>query len=539
VKYFERKRDIRIKQSLAVFFVFGMFLVYIAYINALPVQPFKPYTNIYIALMFAALVIIGYMCWFVIFNLKGPLKEKPSMSNYITVFGLFTALCLIIYMTGAYQSNAKILALIPPVMMAVRFGKRFGMITAVLCCMPLIINDMTYKNRIYNPYFEKDLLLISIILMLSWLIGELSDTEKTIRKEIEMLHSKLFKQHRFLLKIMETSFTGILLLDNNLNIKLINPAVIKILQIKNEHCLGLPVKEVVSDPEFINIIQLALNSKTPLRNHEIKINLDGYQKTLFINMKSLIIKTKKFIIVGITDITALKDQELLIMQHEKLAAVAQTAAGFAHELKNPLTTIKGFTQLLYRKKSIQTDDMNHLKIMLNEANRADRLIEDFLNFATPKAPDKKLSDINEVIKSAIAANKTGFDGSHISVKTRFAKKLPLIAIDANQIQQAFSNIIKNSIEAMENTEETLFISSLLLIDNEGRQWIKVKICDRGSGISPDVLKDIVTPFFTTKDSAAGLGLYIAYTIIDQHDGEIAVKTRKGKGSSFYITLPVQ
>ncbi|MCL4493119.1 MAG: ATP-binding protein [Nitrospirae bacterium] len=232
----------------------------------------------------------------------------------------------------------------------------------------------------------------------------------------------------------------------------------------------------------------------------------------------------------------------------KLASLGEIVSGIAHEIKNPLAGISCAVQVF--RSELDENDSKKVIIneILNQVNRLDRTVKDLLSYAKPKPPQLLLSGINDVMEKALFFVYPEAKKQNIAIETRIEKDIPDILMDTDQIQQVFLNIIINAIQSMP-AGGVLSIS----ISGKGYQEIKdeiggslncgriliIRFQDTGKGVAPEDLECIFEPFFTKKSKGTGLGLSISRKIIQEHGGEITVKSALGKGSVFTIYLPVK
>ncbi|WP_100399201.1 PAS domain S-box protein [Bacillus sp. FJAT-44742] len=226
------------------------------------------------------------------------------------------------------------------------------------------------------------------------------------------------------------------------------------------------------------------------------------------------------------DIHERKKTEQLLRRSEKLSALGQLAAAVAHEVRNPITTVKGFTQLLQGKVEFEYTDL-----MLSELDRVEIIINEFLTLAKPQAVHFKEEDVADVIHNILALVKTQAAMHSIEIQTYFQPDVLPIFCDSNQIKQVFLNILKNAIEAMPN-------GGLLKIEaREFSSYVEIEIEDDGIGISPERMRKLGEPFYSNKEKGTGLGLMVCYKIIEEHHGEIYFASEEGKGTTVTIRLP--
>jgi signal transduction histidine kinase len=229
----------------------------------------------------------------------------------------------------------------------------------------------------------------------------------------------------------------------------------------------------------------------------------------------------------------LRQTEKDLAHREKLAALGEMAASVAHEMRNPMTALRGFAQRMHRRMPENDPNRKYTEIIIEEVDRLARLIRDVLDYARLPEPEMQLNNINELIPEWIDLIKEDLGRHNILLKTNYTE-VPWLYFDPEQIKQVFLNIISNAIHAMEDNGGTLTITTTA--DNN---QVKLSISDTGPGIWPEIVKDIFNPFFTTKSGGTGLGLSIAHRILEDHNGDIKVQSQVGQGATFTIVLPLK
>jgi len=233
----------------------------------------------------------------------------------------------------------------------------------------------------------------------------------------------------------------------------------------------------------------------------------------------------------------LKRSKSYIRRADRLASLGTLTAGLAHEIRNPLVAIKTLTQLLPERLDDEEFRDQFLKIASGEVDRISSLVNELLDFARPSDPKLELEDIDTILDGMILLVSTETKKKQINIIKDYAPNLPHLHIDREQIKQVFLNILLNAIEATrENGKITA--KTRPFIRPGGEPYVQIEFTDTGSGIPEEYLEDIFNPFFTTKSTGSGLGLSISNQIIQDHRGYIDVESQLGKGSSFFINLPV-
>jgi two-component system sensor histidine kinase HydH len=239
-------------------------------------------------------------------------------------------------------------------------------------------------------------------------------------------------------------------------------------------------------------------------------------------------------IILLRDITEIEHLKREMVRKERLASIGSLAAGVAHEIRNPLSSIKGFaTYFKERYRNVQ-EDQKIADIMIGEVERLNRVIGQLLEFARPMDLKIVPSSVLELVSHSLKMIEKQAAAKHIVINSGGLTNDPCYAsIDPDKIGQVMLNICLNAIEAMDEGG-TL---SVAIENNDNRSKIIVRVSDTGDGITEEDLAHIFDPYFTTKQSGTGLGLTIVHKIIEAHAGEIKVESKPGGGTTVSVTLP--
>ncbi len=259
---------------------------------------------------------------------------------------------------------------------------------------------------------------------------------------------------------------------------------------------------------------------------------DGRKHNLLITT-SPVMGTNHYILVQ-RDITEFKNLEKQLYDSQKLAALGQLSAGIAHEIRNPLSSIKMSLQILTKRINPEGNDLKRFKIAEKEVDHLEMLVNNILAFAKPVEPKKAPADLSKVLEQAIALAEKGITDKKIDVQTEFAD-IPPVAVDAAMMADAFLNVIRNAVEA---SKEYGKIKVSLRYAYETNQSVVVEIKDDGGGIDAEDMPHIFNPFFTRKNYGTGLGLSLVKKIIDIHQGMIDIFSKKNEGTKVLIVLPL-
>lgn len=235
--------------------------------------------------------------------------------------------------------------------------------------------------------------------------------------------------------------------------------------------------------------------------------------------------------IGATqDVTDQKVADELLLHSEKLAAVGQLAAGIAHEIRNPLTSLKGFLQLL--PSSPQDVQTRYCGIMRDELQRIGTIVDGLLFLAKPQTLSFSLTDIREKLTEVVALLATQAALCNVQIITDFRAGVPSIWCEGNQMKQVFINIVTNGIESMPDG------GTLTIWAEATERHITIAFRDEGIGIAQETLKRLGDPFYTTKEQGTGLGLVVSRNIIHSHQGRLHIDSELGAGTTVYIQLPL-
>ncbi|HWO96680.1 MAG TPA: ATP-binding protein [Bacillus sp. (in: firmicutes)] len=216
-------------------------------------------------------------------------------------------------------------------------------------------------------------------------------------------------------------------------------------------------------------------------------------------------------------------------QAEKMYVLGELAASIAHEVRNPMTVIRGFMQLL-NNQEMQKKNQEYMKLVIDELDRAESIIEDYLSYARPQIEKKEAIEIGELVKQIINIIEGFAIMENVEISHRIEDSLAVMG-DSKKLGQALINIVKNGIEAMPEG------GTLQIHSYKRNDYVIIDITDNGVGMGREELARLGNPFYSTKDKGTGLGLMVSYRIIETMNGKVQVYSKKGKGTKFSIVLP--
>jgi len=233
----------------------------------------------------------------------------------------------------------------------------------------------------------------------------------------------------------------------------------------------------------------------------------------------------------------MEDANRRLIQAEKLASIGRIAASIAHEIRNPLTSVKLNIQKLMQNEQLDDEDKEHLSISQEGIGQIEKFIKELLNFTRVSDLNPERFSVVQIVEESLKMMRNSFQEKRIVLEKTFAADLPAVVVDGDKIRQVFLNILWNAVEAVE--EGGKIGLALSRVKENGVSRIKVRISDDGCGIPEKDWENIFEPFYTTKPSGFGLGLSNARKIVEQHRGSIRVTKTKGKGTTFEVRIPCE
>lgn len=331
---------------------------------------------------------------------------------------------------------------------------------------------------------------------------------------------------------------GVILFDTEFKLTDISDMACRLLGFSRYDVLNKPMDEIFeSIPLDHRLVQKSILDGIMVRNHAVSWTNNQQRYELLID--SSLLRDNRGELAGgyitFKDVTNLRSLEEQVQRSDRLAMIGQIAAGAAHEIRNPLTSIKGFMQVFKNTfmENGMTKEQQYADIMLTEIDRINELVSEFLLLSKRKDVNYQLLDVPSVLKDILPIIQGEALLHGVTVQYEALLNLPKIVADRELLKQVFLNICKNGIEAM---GEGGTLSIFEKVDQEDRK-IHIEIHDTGPGIPHFVIDKIFDPFFTTKSSGTGLGLSVCQRIIHDLGGAIRVSS-KGFGTTFTVSLPI-
>jgi two-component system sensor histidine kinase HydH len=334
--------------------------------------------------------------------------------------------------------------------------------------------------------------------------------------------------------VVENVPIGLLALDNHGRIAAFNHGAESILQLSASKVIGREAKQILP-AELLEEIKHSQNRDGVIEKEIECSTSEGNIVPLEIGASRLKDEDDVFLgnVLLFKDLTEVRSLRREVARSQRLASVGRLAAGVAHEIRNPLSSIKGFATYFKERYPDRPDDQQTADIMIQEVDRLNRVVGQLLEFAKPVSVKPKPISLQALLNDSIKLIKDRAAEKGISVQTQNNTQVDEARIDPDRINQVLLNLYLNAIDSMESGGELK-----VEISSDGQHHdIVIRISDTGRGISRENLSKIFEPYFTTKSTGTGLGLAIAHNIVAAMGGQITVKSAPGRGTNFSVRLP--
>lgn len=466
--------------------------------------------------------------------------KTPSLLTifaYIQIVVDVISEVVLIYLTGGIESWFSFTFLLSIISASVVLNRRASYYTASLSSIlyglliefqfyyllpPSTVNIFTARDYLYNVFAH-----IMAFYLVAFLSGYLSGRLHIITQTLQKQDTYIDNLKALSRDIIESMPSGVFTTDLNLGIGIFNSSAQRITGNTYADAIGKTPQDIFP---FLKNIEI----KESRERVEGKIQNKG--KTIHIGMRFSPLKNSEGMPIGIMgifqDLTEIKTMEAEIQKKEKWAFIGELSALIAHELRNPLASLKASVEMLREKKVSEQHSDQLMKIALSEMERLNGIVTDFLIYAKPQQPRKDFFDVHQSIRDLVTllrSSKT--DKKNIKISENFTGEL-FITGDAKQLQQVFWNLGINAVDAISDSGD-------IVISTEKKDnTVEIVFRDAGNGISEKDIDKIFYPFFTTKETGTGLGLAIAQRIIEEHGGKIKVESQGiGTGTTFRVILP--
>jgi len=368
--------------------------------------------------------------------------------------------------------------------------------------------------------------------------------------ELKSYKRQIIEQEALLETIFNSSSDGIVIFDFKGKIISVNPATENIFGYQKEELMQLDLDAIIpaKNNKFLENI-ITNSSIKPINSEGIGKHKDGYILPLYLSITKFFRNEIIFSIIIVRDLTEQKRWDKREQEHldelthiARLNLVGEIVSEMAHEVNQPLTAIANYSQTCLNIINNDVHNKDKLIEVLNKSHaqvlKAGQIIHRMRDLINSKKLQGNNADINKLINDAICLCGSALKQNSVMIKLELKEKLPSLQIDSIQIEQVLINIIRNSLDALTSSPRTTPKKLSIQTKKKNEDYLEIRIKDNGPGIEKDVQEKIFTPFYTSKENGMGLGLSICRSILDAHSGILYFNSLPGKGTTFYLSLPI-
>jgi two-component system sensor histidine kinase HydH len=390
--------------------------------------------------------------------------------------------------------------------------------------------DMTPIEEAHKADIRHAIIMGTILL----LVGFAGITLLFLFQSYRAARASLSRIKAFSDTVVENIPVGLIAVDDQLRIAAFNFEAESVLQLSHGNVMGKDASRML--PRDLHALLTDSEIQNGILEREIDcVMRDGRVVPLEVGASALEDENGTFLgfVLLFKDLSELRSMRLEIERSRRLASVGQLAAGLAHEIRNPLSSIKGFATYFKERYRDRPEDRQTADIMIQEVDRLNRVVSQLLEFARPVTVAPKPTSLKNLVADSIKLIERQAQANQITIKTSNSAEVDEVIIDADRINQVLLNLYLNAIESMQAGGEL----GIAVANKTETPVIEIRISDTGCGIQKQDLSRIFDPYFTTKSSGTGLGLAIAHNIMQAVGGTIKVQSAPGKGTTFTLILP--
>lgn len=491
---------------------------------------------------FALLCLLGFVT-VLLYNSKKILLAK-SPGSFTLIDSAYIGVSFLVVISAVYVIGDKVpyiyaILLLPIIISASSISKKAGLIVATVSTVFLVIYNISGNGFSITVALESGLILIMIMYVVGWFIGGLRDIEAKRREQLETNFQELKEeikrreqteeQLRKLSSALEQSPSIAVIADTEGNIEYVNQKFTSVTGYLPVEVIGKNMFEnqYGQSPKKYKEMMDAVNSGKEWRE-ELQIkkkNGEYYWEYMLISPFSNTDGDITHFIKMAEDVTKSRSIDMEMARLDRLNLVGEMAAGIGHEIRNPMTTIRGFLQLL-RERDNYIRDREFFDLMIDELDRANSIITEYLSLAKNKIVELKEQNLNSIILNLYPLIISDALITDKNIEKELGE-IPDLLLDGKEMCQMILNLVRNGLEAMPRG------GNMVIKTFADGDEVTMAVKDQGKGIEPEVLEKIGTPFFTTKDNGTGLGLAVCYSIAARHNAKIEIETGQ-EGTTFLV-----
>ncbi len=474
----------------------------------------------------------------VFYMLLLPFWQETRAQSLLQVITDLVLATLLIELTGGIDSSFNFLYPLIVIVASILLPRTWAFLTAM-------VSFLLYGGILELNYFGvitaysvsrpdlKSLQAIIFInlfayLMVAYLATQLASKLRQVGVQLQDTSGALSDLRVLHENIIQSISGGIITTEADGHITLVNTAGQLLLEHSENELLGKPIASLFIDP-------LPHVERERAHGEVRRIASNGYRKTFRVIVSPLHVPGRGAFgyVYNFDDLTEIRRLEREVRMQDRLAAVGRLAAGIAHEIRNPLTSIAGSVQMLSSFSSLTDEQKTLVDIVTRESERLNNIITDFLAYSRGRQYEFKVIDVLPLLRDTLTLleNRLVTQNAGINIVRQFQAKQALALADGDKLKQVFWNFCENAVRAMKRTGGTLAVS----VESLGEDW-QINFADTGPGMSPQETERIFEPFQSGFEGGTGLGLAIVYQIVQAHDGKVWARSKQGQGTTFVLRL---
>jgi two-component system sensor histidine kinase PilS (NtrC family) len=504
-----------------------------------------------ITINFFYLIAAAIYFFSIIYTLLFKFMKKLEPNIYLQITVDVILITFLIFLIGNTQIDYSLFYTLAIIYSVIFLGRRGGFIVATASSIFYGLLMELQSNKIvpfissigYDYNFEfTDVLTNTLVHIVSFYIlailaSFVVEQEKKTRYLLEEKESEFNQLDLLFRSIIESVYTGVMTIDLQNTIKTFNHAAEEITGFTRAKVQDRKIEDVF--PEFVPFInEETINEQTQKRLEIIITGKMGNKIDLGWSISPLIGKHDNQIgnILIFQDLTKIKQMEKKLETSKNMALIGEMAAGWAHEVRNPLAAITGSIELLKQGLKLDGTDERLMQIILRGKDQLESFARDFLSMARPVPVSRELVDLNEVVEEVLEYIKLNKDWTSTIKIVKVSSSKALAFANKEQVRQIINNLVLNAIQSMEE-DGVLSIETRRVKLEDKKEYAEIKVSDTGCGIKENDLKNIFEPFFTKKEKGTGLGLTIVSHLVDGYNGKIKIESTINQGTICAVWLP--
>ncbi len=504
-------------------------------------QTILPINPLYFLIFLTSLFTLLYAFLF------GHISNKKTLA-YLQLSGDVFVITLLVYFTGGVRSAFSFLYILTIITASILLYRKGSLYIATASGISYAILLTLLRSK-FIPYYDsrpyeiEEIAHRLIIIMhvfyfysTAFLASYLSERLRRTRTALEEMDEDLSDLRLLHRKIIDNMTAGLMLTSLDGQINLVNDPGLRLLDTTDRNILGKNVANLFLQDIHLSQVKEALSQNQSISMERIYLRdkvglLVGMNVSYLQSLRGL----PTGLIVIFQDITETRKMERQFRLQERMAAIGTMAAGIAHEIRNPLASIRGSVQLLKSELDLNEDQFKLMEIVLTETTRLDQTIQNFLNYAKPRQLCRSIQDLKDIVSDTLNFIQKGPECNSLHhIEFSGSEESFLHEFDANQIKQVIWNLSINALRAMPCSGR---LRVTLKHDLESN--IVLSFSDEGKGIEPERLDSIFDPFQDSTTGGSGLGMAIVYRIVQDHHGTISIDSAPGRGTTVTLVLPAQ